>query len=312
MTASWLFEDAANAINVGVPVYLAVPNVSEGRDKRVIEELSRVVSARARLLDRHSDKGHNRTVFTVAGSGEDLTTALSALAEAALERIDMSGHEGAHPCVGALDVCPIVYPSEDLREGAEAIAHDVAVAIGEAGIPVFLYGRLAGSEEHRERAFFREGGFDAIVDRIEAEELAPDHGPPTAHATAGVCLVTARPPLVAFNVWLGDGQAAQARAIASELREAGGGLPGVRAIGLDLDGTGQVSMNIHDPSHTPLAGVLERVEELAESHGAEVSHAELVGLAPAIALEGWPVGVPLDGYDEQRSVIEERLAELVA
>ena len=293
-------------------VFLAVPNVSEGRDQRVIDELSRVVSARARLLDRHSDKAHNRTVLTVAGGADDLIAALPALAGAALERIDMSKHEGAHPAVGAIDVCPIVYPSEELREEAEAIAHDVAAGIGDVGIPVFLYGRLAGREEHRERAFFRDGGFDAIVDRIESEELAPDHGPPTAHATAGVCLVTARPPLAAFNVWLGDGQAAQARAIAAELREAGGGLPGVRAIGLDLDGTAQVSMNIHDPVGTPLAEVLERVEELAESHGAEVSHAELVGLVPAGAMDGWPVGVPLDGFDEERSVIEERLAELVA
>ena len=295
-----------------MPVLLAVPNVSEGRDRRVIDELSRVVSARARLLDRHSDKAHNRTVLTVAGSPEDLITALPALAGAALERIDMATHQGAHPCVGAIDVCPIVYPSEDLRESAEAVARDVAVAIGQAGIPVFLYGRLAGSEEHRERAYFRDGGFEAIVDRIEHEELAPDHGPPTAHATGGVCLVTARPPLVAFNVWLGEGQAAQARAIAAELREAGGGLPGVRALGLDLDGTAQVSMNVHDPIGTPLAVVLERVEEVAESHGAEVSHAELVGLVPSAAMEGWPVGVPLDGYDEARSVIEERLAELVA
>jgi glutamate formiminotransferase len=223
----------------------------------------------------------------------------------------MSKHEGAHPCVGAIDVCPIVYPTEAEREGAEAIAHEVAESIGDIGIPVFLYGRLAGPEEHRERSFFRDGGFESIVDRIESAELAPDHGPPTAHATAGVCLVTARPPLAAFNIWLGDGQAAQARSIAAELREAGGGLPGVRAIGLDLDGGAQVSMNIHDPVGTPLAEVLERVEELAESHGAEVSHAELVGLIPAAAMEGWPVGVPLDGFDEARSVIEERLAELV-
>ena len=117
-------------------MFLAVPNVSEGRDRRVIEELSRVVSARARLLDRHSDKAHNRTVLTVAGGADDLRAALPALAQAALERIDMSSHQGAHPCVGAIDVCPIVYPTEAEREGAEELAREVGAEIGKIGIPV--------------------------------------------------------------------------------------------------------------------------------------------------------------------------------
>ena len=144
---------------------------------------------------------------------------------------------------------------------------------------------------------------------MEAGELRPDFGPDLPHRTAGATLVTARPPLAAFNVELDSGDLEVARAVAAGLRESGGGLPGVRAIGLPLSsGRAQVSTNVHDPLAVPLATVVERVRELAAPLGARPLEAELVGLVPEAALAGYPEDVPIRGFDPDRHVIERRLA----
>ena len=144
---------------------------------------------------------------------------------------------------------------------------------------------------------------------MEAGELRPDFGPSLPHRRGGATLVTARPPLAAFNVELDSGDIEVARAVAAGLRESGGGLPGVRAIGLLLgNGRGQVSTNVHDPLRVPLAQVVERVRALAAPLGARPLEAELVGLIPAAATVGYPADVPMRGFDPERHVIERRLA----
>src|SRR5690349_4038466 len=143
----------------------------------------------------------------------------------------MRRHEGAHPCVGALDVCPVVWPEEHQSEQARALAVAVARGIARLGIPVFLYGELASTPERAERSHFRRGGLAELTERMSAGELAPDFGPGQPHPTAGATLVTARPPLAAFNVVLGTADAEVARAVAAQLRESGGGIAGVRAVG---------------------------------------------------------------------------------
>jgi glutamate formiminotransferase/glutamate formiminotransferase/formiminotetrahydrofolate cyclodeaminase len=169
---------------------------------------------------------------------------------------------------------------------------------------VFLYGALANG---RERADVRAGGLEGLKVRMLSGELAPDYGPAAPHPTAGAVLVTARPPLAAFNVDLGTDDVELARAIAAELREAGGGPPGVRAIGLYLPARGraQVSFNVHDPVTVPLADLVARVRERAP-----VAEAELVGLAPRAAFAGFPDDVPLRGFDPELHLIEEALASL--
>ena len=166
----------------------------------------------------------------------------------------MAAYEGLHPAVGALDVCPLVWLDPGDRDAAARRgARAVAERIGALGVPVFLYGELAAAPERRERAFFRNGGLAELWLRMESGELRPDHGPSLPHPSAGATLVTARPPLAAFNVELDSGDVEVARAVAAGLRESGGGLPGVRAIGLALgSGRGQVSTNVHDPLATPL------------------------------------------------------------
>jgi glutamate formiminotransferase len=290
---------------------LAVPNVSEGRDGGRIAALERAFAGDATLLDRHSDADHNRTVLTLAGRPEELQRALAGGAAAALEAIDMSAHDGVHPAIGALDVCPIVWLAEEDREAAGATALAVAEEIGSLDVPVFFYGALASGPEHVERAYFRNGGLAELWVRMEAGELRPDRGPELPHRTAGATLVTARQPLGAFNLELDSGDLDAARAVAAGLRESGGGLPGVRAIGLPLaNGRCQVSTNVHDPVAVPLGQVVERARALAEPLRVRLVEAELVGLVPAAALAGYPEDVPIRDLDPERQTIERRLAAL--
>jgi glutamate formiminotransferase len=291
-----------------MPELLAVPNVSEGRDRERLARLEAAFGRGAALLDRHSDADHSRTVFTLAGQPGPLVESLLAGAEEALETIDMGSYQGAHPAIGALDVCPLVWLDPADREVARAEAVAMATQLGGLGVPVFLYGELARDPGRGERAYFRNGGLSELWLRMESGELRPDFGPELPHRSAGAALVTARPPLAAFNVELDSGDLELARAVAAGLRESGDGLRGVRAIGLVLSsGRGQVSTNVHDPLAVPLGAVVERVRELAAPLGARPVEAELVGLVPEAALAGYPTDVPMRGFDPERHVIERRL-----
>jgi glutamate formiminotransferase len=255
---------------------MAVPNVSEGRDRARIDAIG-AAFAPARLLDTHSDPDHGRSVFTLAARQGELARALVSGARAAIERIDLTTHSGGHPHVGAIDVAPVVYLDEARRGAACAEALTAAALIGdELELPVFLYGELAGG---RERAEIRRGGVAGLVER----GLEPDFGPREIDPRKGAVLVTARPPLIAFNLDLASDDVQLAKEIAASLRESGGGLPGVRAIGLNLPSRGcaQVSTNVHDYRRAPLAEIVRWVEKRGE-----VAAVELVGLAPRAALQG--------------------------
>jgi len=278
---------------------LAVPNVSEGRDAEVVEAVAKAFDAQ--LLGVHTDPDHNRSVFTLAGEPGRLAHALLVGAREVTGRVDVSAHQGQHPRVGALDVAPVVYLGPSDRGAAHAEALVLGDLLGsELDLPVFLYGSLGGG---RTRAELRRGGPARLAQRIAEGELAPDFGPPRLHPTAGATLVAARPPLVAFNVELAPPATLDdARAIAARIRENGPeGLPGVRAIGIWLENRNiaQVSTNVEDHLATPLAGVVAAV-----SRHAEVLEAELVGLAPRVAFEGFPSEVPVRG----RRTIEDALA----
>jgi glutamate formiminotransferase / 5-formyltetrahydrofolate cyclo-ligase len=296
------------AAGQAAPLLVAVPNVSEGRDRVVLERLEASVGA-ARLLDLHVDHDHNRSVFTLAARQGELARGLVGLARAAAGAIDLRAHEGVHPHVGALDVMPVVWLDDERRGAACAEALTAAALVGEeVGVPVFLYGELATRPEHAERASLRRGGPAELSRRMAAGELVPDYGPARAHPSAGAVLAAARPPLVAFNVDLATGDLEVAEAVAAELREANGaGLPGVRALGLYLSerGRAQVSTNVHDHRAVRLGEIVERVRARAP-----VAEAELIGLAPRAAFEGFPEDVPLRGFSPERHILEEALAAL--
>jgi glutamate formiminotransferase len=286
----------------------SVPNFSEGRDGATIDALAEALESRARLLDVHADEDHNRSVFTLVGSEEELTDSLLAGIACARERIDLRRHEGAHPRIGAADVVPIVPLVPEELDRACTAARALARRIGEElGLPVFLYGALAPG---RGPAFFRTGGLEELRRRIEAGALKPDFGPEELDERSGGVLVGARRPLIAFNVNL-RGSLEAAQAAARSVRERDGGFPGVRALGLELRRAGlvQVSMNVEDYEAAALHDIVARVEREAAAHGAEVVGSELVGLMPAgAAVAAAGALLRIDGFDPSR-VLELRLLE---
>ncbi len=259
----------------------AVPNFSEGRDRATIGAIGEALGAHARLLDVHSDPDHNRSVYTLVGSEEELVPALLAGIACARERIDLRAHEGAHPRIGAADVVPVVPIGEDDAARARTAALELARRVGEElALPVFLYADLAPG---RGPAFFRRGGPAELQRRIDDGELAPDFGPGRLDERAGGVIVGARPPLIAFNVNLAGDDLEAAREVASAVRERDGGFRGVRALGLRLPSAGhvQVSLNVEDWRVAPLHEVVAAVEREANARGFDVAGAELVGLLPA-------------------------------
>src|SRR4051794_26362046 len=257
----------------------AVPNVSEGRDSAAIIGIGQAFAAPGgvKLLDTHSDPDHHRSVFWLAGGPGRLAQALVEGAKEATGWIDLTEPRGVHPHVGALDVAPIVYARPEDRGAACAEALLAAGRLAdEVGLPVYLYGELGSGRTRHE---LRRGGLKAL--RL----TPPDFGPREPDPRKGAVLVAARPPLVAFNFEI-DGDAAKARAIANEIRDA----DCVRALGLWLDSrsVAQVSVNIEQPDTMPLATLLEEVRSRAR-----VREAELVGLAPEASFAGWPPDVPI-------------------
>jgi glutamate formiminotransferase len=311
------------------PILLSIPNVSEGRDETVIARIGRAFAGtdhehdagaglaeqERQLRDTHSDRDHHRSVFTISGESLGLIDAILSGAREVLATVELSARSGAdptsvgqHPHVGALDVVPFVYLDPALRGVACAAALAAAERLGdELALPVLLYGELtaSGNTPLRTRAQLRRGGLGVLTERMRASELKPDFGPSKPHPTAGVTLLAARPPLVAFNLQLAPpADLESARAIAAQVREGGShGLPGLRAIGIELAGSvAQVSMNIERPFETPLAAVVAAVAALAP-----LQSAELVGLAPTAAMAGFPEDLPMPGFDPERHLIENAL-----
>jgi len=247
-----------------------VVNISEGRRQDLVD----AVASRARqcLLDVHIDAHHHRAVLTLAGPGDEVEQAARAVASEAVARLDIALHSGgAHPRLGVVDVVPFV-PLGSATIGDAVAARDrfALWAAARLGVPCFLYGPERTLPEIRRRAF---------------ADLVPDTGPLVAHSSAGAICVGARPVLVAYNLWLdwpsevdgGDllGLVGVARAIAGAIRR-----PGVRALGLDVGGRAQVSLNLIAPSTLGPADAYDEVESLARAAGAELKRAELVGLVP--------------------------------
>ena len=285
----------------------AVPNVSEGRDVSAIEEIGRAFATTTVLLDVHSDADHHRSVFTLAGAREPLVDSLLTGIARMVELVDLRRHEGVHPRVGAADVVPLVPLVPEDMEEAKTAARSVADRVAsELGLPVFLYGEIGGG---RRPAFFRRGGLGELRRRIASGELEPDAGPRRLDVRAGAVLVGARRPLVAYNVVLATEDVGIAREIAAVVRESGGGMPGVQAIGLYLPRSRrvQVSMNVLDLERSPLHEVVERVVAESAARGVAVRGGELVGLLPEqVFAAATAAGAVPPGIDETR-VLERAL-----
>ena len=290
----------------------AVPNLSEGRDPGLLGSLARAFGTRALVLDVHSDPDHNRSVFTLAAKDAALIEGLLAGLALAVKGIDLRGHQGVHPRVGVADVVPVVpLRPEDLPRAA-TVARVLASRIGdELGLPVFHYGEIG---DGRRPAFFRRGGLAELQRRVESGELEPDAGPRRIDPRSGVALVSARVPLVAYNVVLATDDVEVAREIARAVRGSSGGMPGVQAIGLLLPEAAQVqvSLNVIDVEQAPLHEVVEDVRREAKERGVDVATGELVGLVPASVLTAASTAnVVVPGVDASR-VLENVLASRLA
>ena len=266
-----------------------VPNFSEGRDPRIIQDIvSNIAAHGCRLLDVESDPSHNRSVVTFIGTPDNVAQAAFACTKRASELIDMERHTGQHPRIGATDVIPFVPIQGVTMEDCVALARAAGKRIaGELGIPVYLYARAATRPERVRLPDIRQGEYEGLKVAIRTDpDRAPDFGPPRLHPTAGATVVGARPPLVAFNVNLDTGDIVKARIIAKAIRESSGGLPEVQAKGILIKETGdvQVTMNLLDYKKSSMSLVMSHIEELAAAVGAAIRDSEIIGLLPLDAL----------------------------
>jgi glutamate formiminotransferase len=295
----------------------SVPNVSEGRDATVVDELTRAVrhTAGITLLDTSADPSHNRSVFTMAGSADALHDAILSLTDVAIRRIDLRTHRGVHPRIGAVDVVPFVPLHGSTMRECVGLARRVGASLASRfGIPVYLYEDAATDPARRRLEHIRRGQFEGLADKMRQPEWRPDFGPAAPHPTAGATVVGARRPLIAFNVNLATGDLAAAQAVARAVRESSGGLPSLKAIGLFLPhlGLAQVSMNITDYERTSVQAAFDAVRREAGDRGIAVLESELVGLIPAAALaDTTPENLHLAGFSPNQ-ILETRLAEALA
>jgi glutamate formiminotransferase len=264
------------------PIFEAIPNFSEGRDEARIGRIVAAVRAveGVRVLGLHSDPDHNRSVLTFAGEEDPVLQAAVALATACASEIDLASQAGEHPRMGSLDVLPFVPLEGATLEDAAQLARQAGQRIGSLGFPVYLYEAAATAPQRRNLADVRRGGYEGLAARMGDSLWQPDYGPPELDPRKGAVAVGARPFLVAFNAYLDTEDIGVARAVASKVRERDGGLPGVKALGLEVGGRAQVSMNLTNLERTPIPVALEAVRSAAAEHGASVESTELVGLAP--------------------------------
>lgn len=270
-------------------VLLCEPNISEGRDLAIVEEVAAQVRSvpGVRLIDYSSDPDHNRSVFTYLGDPEDVLEATKRLAVKAFELIDMSQHHGSHPRQGAVDVAAFI-PVRGV-ETAEAveISRRFGRFAGGLGVPVYYYEDAATRPERKSLPDIRKGEYEALADKLARPEWAPDEGPAVFNARSGALVTGSRFPLVAFNVNLRTTDASIADRIAKAVRHVSGGFRFVRALGLPLEDKGlvQVSMNFLNYTKTPLPRVLEAIRTEASRYGVTIAGAELVGPVPLGVLE---------------------------
>lgn len=265
-----------------------VPNVSEGRDATTIAALTRAVSdvPGVRLASVSSDAAHHRSVFTLFGTAEALEAAMSSLVDQAIARIDLRRHRGVHPRMGAVDVMPFVPVGGASMDDCVALARRVGASLAtRCSLPIYLYEMAAFRPDRHDLSAIRKGGFEGLGARMADAAWTPDFGPQQPHPTAGATAVGARDILIAYNVNLQSDRLDVAKAIAASVRQSGGGLAHVKAMGVPIGGHQvQVSMNLTNYRLTPLRVAFHAVEREAARHGVQVAASELVGLAPAAAL----------------------------
>lgn len=289
-----------------------VPNFSEGRDQAVIQKISDSAKEfNVKVLGTEWNESHNRSLMTIVGSPEEVFKASFAMIKTATDLIDMTKHTGEHPRVGATDVVPFVPVSgvtiEECVELSKRLGKKVAE---ELNIPVYLYEDSAQREDRKNLADVRRGEYEGLKKEIKTNiDKKPDFGPSEFHPTAGAIVIGARKYLIAFNVNLDTKDIEIGKKIAGIVREKDGGLPGIKALGFDVGGYAQVSMNLVDYHKTNIDAAFEAVKKEAEKLGVKIKNSEIYGMIPLEALT-LAVGklIKADGFKLDQ-VLEKKLYE---
>ncbi len=291
-----------------------VPNFSEGRRLEVIDAIRSAMSLPSvTILDQHSDVDHNRTVITLVGEPALIEQAAFAGIAKAAELIDLDAHRGEHPRIGATDVVPFVPVSGVTMDECVSIARRLGERVGrDLNIPVYLYEAAATRPDRENLENIRRGEYEKLKEEIGVNpDRAPDFGPAQV-GPAGATVIGARPFLIAFNAYLNTPDVNVAKQVARAIRQSSGGLRYVKALGLEVEGKAQVSMNLTDYRKTPLARVVELVRREAARYGCSIVKTELVGLAPQEALiDAAQWYLQIDGLKPDQ-VLENRLSENLA
>lgn len=305
-----------------------VPNLSEGRDKKKINEIVSVVERKdVKLLDVSSDENHNRSVITFAGEPLKVKEAAFDLIKKAAESIDMSQHQGEHPRMGAIDVCPFVPLGNMTMNECVHLAWELGKEVGDFGLSGYFYEAAAKRPERENLADIRKGEYESLPEKLKLKEWEPDFGPAVFNPKFGAVVIGAREFLIAFNINLKSDNLDFAKNISRIIRHSGGmseikegekiRIPGVfktvKAIGVDTRDKGyvQVSMNLTDYKIDPIYVVFETIKRIAELCDVEILSSELIGLAPGAALKDVPAEyLKLKGFDKKKQIIEEVLGEL--
>jgi glutamate formiminotransferase len=287
---------------------VCVPNFSEGRRPEVMDAICDALASvpGARLVYRQADPEHHRLDTTIVGAPEAVRRAALAGAAKAVELIDMTEHSGGHPRMGAADVIPFVPLAKISMQEVVELARDFGKELAETlDIPVYLYDRAALTPERASLAEVRKGEYEGLREAVARGERLPDLGPHEL-GRAGATAVGARKPLIAFNVYL-DGSVQDAKEIAKAVRESGGGLPAVRAIGFEVPERGgvTVSMNLVDFEVTGIRAAFDAVAAMAAGRGMRVVSSEIVGLVPRAAFgEEDAEHVRLEGFEVDAQILE--------
>jgi glutamate formiminotransferase len=288
-----------------------VPNFSEGEDVRKVQAIVAAMRVETvSLLDWSLDRDHNRSVVTIAGPANAVVESAVRGVGMAAELIDLTRQTGVHPRIGSADVIPFVPMSGCSLVQCAMIARQAGTEIwNRYGIPVYFYEAAAARPDRALLEDVRRGQFEGLRDAVRKDAARrPDVGGPHLHMTAGASAVGARKFLVAYNIYLEGSDVTAARAIARDIRASGGGMQGVKAMGVLAQGQAQLSMNITDFLVTPLSQVFEAVCHLARKHGTRPLSGELIGLIPEAAYEReseW--ARQLVGFDPDEKILERKL-----
>lgn len=292
------------------PIVECIPNFSEARRPEVINEIVKTIQSikGVSILDQHSDHDHNRTVITYAGSPEAAAEAAFLSIKTAAQLINLDEHSGEHPRIGATDVFPFVPISDITMAECVEITQRLGKRVGdELNIPVYLYEEAARLPHRKNLENIRRGEYETLKKEIVINpDRAPDYGP-LELSPAGATVIGARHPLIAFNVFLTTEDVEIANKIATAVRHSSGGLRYVKALGLQVGGLAQVSMNLTNYKKTPVARVVELIRREAARFGVDIHHSELVGLIPQGALVDASVWfMQMDGFEPDQ-ILETRL-----